>query len=157
MLQAPFGPDPHSPQMRQASCATLNRITLSVKMLFCSPRRRTHLRLPSRSINRRRKPYPAVPPCLRPNSVHLHCPANTLAESSRLYSAAMVRFSVLTSAAIVVELFGTIVQGNLRSTAPIFVVGAFVHILDVTPAAHIIDKDRRKAGRTTLDIRNELS
>jgi len=44
--------------------------------------------LPSQAISRR-------PPCRNPSSIRRHCPENTFTDSSRLYSTAIDRFSVL--------------------------------------------------------------
>ena len=40
--------------------------------------------------------YADEPPCLKPSLINRHCPANTLVESSLLYSPAIARFRFLT-------------------------------------------------------------
>ena len=74
---------------------TWTRMTRSVWMLFCWPRESISLAVPSMATNCRRKPYPAGPPCLYPNSIRRHCPAKTFTDSSLLYSPAIVRLTLL--------------------------------------------------------------
>ncbi len=67
----------------------------SVAMLFCSPLLRRPFGLPVASTNSRRNPKPAGPPCRKPRRTRFICPALTLTDSSRLYSAAIARLTVL--------------------------------------------------------------
>ena len=54
-----------------------------------------------------------APPWRKPSSIRRHCPAKTLTDSSRLYSPAIARLTLLmmsSRAAVVLELLGAVVD-----------------------------------------------
>ena len=58
-------------------------------------------------------------------------------------------------AAVILELFRAVLDGDARALADIFVVGALVGILEPAPAADIVDKDGRKICPAGLNIADQ--
>ena len=72
-------------------------------------------------------------------------PPLPLADSSRLYSAAIARLTPLTMVAtgsVIFKLLGAILDLDASAAAEVFIIGAFVRVLESTPAADVVDEDR---------------
>jgi len=58
-------------------------------------------------------------------------------------------------AAVVLELLSTVLDRNAGPLADVFVVGAFVGVLEAAPAADVVYEDRRELGSCVLYIRDQ--
>ena len=85
-----------------------------------------------------------------------HWPANTLADSSRLYSPAMARLTPLTMVETGEPSFSNCsaqyADLDAGAAADVLVVRAFVGILKAAPAADVVDQDRVEVRLAGLDI-----
>ncbi len=92
-------------------------------------------------------------------SISLHWPVNTLADSSRLYSPAIARLTVLMivepMAAVVLELLGAVVDRHAGLPADEFIIRALIGVLEPAPPTDIIGKDDREIGAALCDVINQ--